>query len=50
MDFELSKEQHDFQRVVHDFVAQEVKPLAKHVDETGEFNWQAVHKLSLIHI
>ena len=45
MDFELSKEQRDFQRVVHDFVAQEVRPLAKHVDETGDFNWQAVKKM-----
>jgi butyryl-CoA dehydrogenase len=45
MDFELSKEQRDFQRVVHDFVAQEVRPLARHVDETGEFNWQAVKKM-----
>jgi alkylation response protein AidB-like acyl-CoA dehydrogenase len=45
MNFELSKEQRDFQRVVHDFVTQEVKPLAKQVDETGEFNWQAVRKM-----
>ena len=45
MDFELTKEQRDFQRIVHDFVAQEVRPLAKHVDETGEFNWQAVKKM-----
>ncbi len=45
MNFELSKEQRDFQRVVHDFVAQEVKPLAKEVDETGEFNWRAVRKM-----
>ncbi len=45
MDFELTKEQRDFQRVVHDFVAQEVRPLAKHVDETGEFNWAAVKKM-----
>ena len=45
MDFDLTKEQRDFQRVAHDFVAQEVRPLAKHVDETGEFNWQAVKKM-----
>jgi alkylation response protein AidB-like acyl-CoA dehydrogenase len=45
MDFELSKEQRDFQRLVHEFVAQEVRPLAKHVDETSEFNWQAVKKM-----
>lgn len=45
MDFELSKEQREFQRVVHDFVAREVKPVAKHVDETSEFNWDAVRKM-----
>jgi alkylation response protein AidB-like acyl-CoA dehydrogenase len=45
MDFELTREQRDFQRLVHDFVAREVKPLAKHVDETSEFNWQAVRQM-----
>jgi alkylation response protein AidB-like acyl-CoA dehydrogenase len=45
MDFELTKEQREFQRVVHDFVAQEVRPRARHVDETSEFNWQAVRKM-----
>ncbi len=45
MDFELSKEQHDFQRIVHDFVAQEVKPWARQVDESSEFNWQAANKM-----
>jgi alkylation response protein AidB-like acyl-CoA dehydrogenase len=47
MDFELSKEQRDFQRLVHEFVAQEVRPLAKHVDETSEFNWQACGSTAL---
>ena len=45
MNFDLTNEQRDFRRVVHDFVAQEVKPRAKHVDETGEFNWEAVRKM-----
>jgi len=45
MDFELTKEQREFQRVVHDFVTREVKPAAKHVDETSEFNWDAVRKM-----
>ncbi len=45
MHFELSKEQQEFRRVVHDFVAREVKPKAKQVDETGEFNWDAVRKM-----
>jgi alkylation response protein AidB-like acyl-CoA dehydrogenase len=44
MDFELSGEQRLWQRAVHDFVATEVRPKARHVDETGEFNWEAVRK------
>jgi len=45
MDFELSEEQRLWQGVVRDFVAKEVKPKAKEVDETGEFNWEAVRKM-----
>ncbi|MBW7882419.1 MAG: acyl-CoA dehydrogenase family protein [Caldilineaceae bacterium] len=45
MDFELTAEQREFQRIVHDFVAKEVRPRARHVDETGEFNWDAVKKM-----
>ena len=45
MDFNLSEEQTAWKRIVHDFAAKELKPAAKHVDETGEFNWEAVHKM-----
>lgn len=45
MDFQLTEEQREFRHFVHDFVAKEVKPLARHTDETGEFNWTAVHKM-----
>ena len=45
MDFQLTEEQYEFRRFVHEFVAKEVKPLARHTDETGEFNWTAVHKM-----
>jgi alkylation response protein AidB-like acyl-CoA dehydrogenase len=45
MDFELSEEQREFRHIVHEFVAKEVKPLARHTDETGEFNWTAVKKM-----
>lgn len=45
MDFELTAEQREFRHFVHDFVAKEVKPLARHTDETGEFNWTAVSKM-----
>jgi butyryl-CoA dehydrogenase len=45
MDFQLSEEQQEFRHVVHEFVAKEVKPLARHTDESGEFNWTAVKKM-----
>jgi alkylation response protein AidB-like acyl-CoA dehydrogenase len=48
MDFELSEEQRLWQETVHDFVAREVKPMAHQVDETGEFNWEATHKMGPI--
>ena len=45
MEFELSEEQRMWQQAIHDFCEQEVSPRARHVDETGEFNWEAVHKM-----
>jgi alkylation response protein AidB-like acyl-CoA dehydrogenase len=45
MQFELSDEQRDFRHYVYDFVAKELKPHARHTDETGEFNWPAVRKM-----
>jgi alkylation response protein AidB-like acyl-CoA dehydrogenase len=48
MDFSLNEEQRQFRDVVHSFVAREVRPFAAEVDETGEFNWQAVRKMGPI--
>jgi len=45
MNFELSEEQRMWRDVVHDFVAREVKPKAREVDETGEFNWPVMRKM-----
>ncbi len=45
MHFDLTDEQREFRVFVHDFVAKEVKPMARHTDETGEFNWTAVKKM-----
>lgn len=45
MDFELNEEQRMWQEAVHDFVAREVKPRAREVDETGQFNQAAVSKM-----
>ena len=45
MDYELTAEQRELRAVVHDFVAAELRPRARHTDETGEFNWPAVRKM-----
>jgi len=45
MEFELAQEQKMWQKIVHDFVAKEVKPEAHTVDETSEFNWKAVRNM-----
>ncbi|MGB7875361.1 MAG: acyl-CoA dehydrogenase family protein [Anaerolineales bacterium] len=45
MDFDLNEEQRMWQKAVHNFVAAEVRPFAREADETGEFNWKAVHKM-----
>jgi alkylation response protein AidB-like acyl-CoA dehydrogenase len=45
MDFDLNEEQLMWRNTVHDFVAREVKPKARDVDENAEFNWAAVHKM-----
>jgi len=44
MNFELSQEHKQWQAAVHDFVAKEIKPKAREVDERSEFNWQAARK------
>lgn len=44
MNFELTQEQRLWRDAVHDFVAKEVKPKAKEVDEKSEFNWAAARK------
>jgi len=45
MNFELTDEQRMWRDVIHEFVAAEVKPNAREVDEEGIFNWQAVRKM-----
>lgn len=46
MNFDLSEEQRMWRETVHDFVAREVKPKAREVDETASFNWEAVRKMA----
>ena len=45
MNFELNDEQRMFREMVHEFVANELKPSARETDESGEFNWSAVRKM-----
>ena len=45
MNFELNDEQRMFREMVHEFVANELKPSARETDESGEFNWGAVRKM-----
>jgi alkylation response protein AidB-like acyl-CoA dehydrogenase len=45
MDFELSHEQHMWQRVVRDFCEAELKPHAAEVDQTGELHWESIRKM-----
>lgn len=44
MNFELTPEQQMWRASVRDFCEREVAPRARHVDETDEFNWEAVRK------
>ncbi len=45
MDFTFNEEQRLLQEALHNFVDKEVKPKARHVDETGEFPWESIHRL-----
>jgi alkylation response protein AidB-like acyl-CoA dehydrogenase len=45
MDFDFTTDQKLWQKTVHKFVAEELRPEAHHVDESGEFNWKAVRNM-----
>ncbi len=45
MDFAFNEEHKLFRDMVRNFVAKEVRPRARHVDETGEFPWEAIRKM-----
>ena len=45
MNFDLTEEQRMWKKIVHDFVAAEVQPKAREVDETGQPNWEAIRKM-----
>ena len=48
MDFRLTEEQEGVRRLVRDLVENEVKPLAAHTDETGEFPWGPLRKMGAL--
>ncbi len=45
MDFGFNEEHRLFRDMVRDFVEKEVRPRARHIDETGEFPWDAIRKM-----
>ena len=45
MDFELSDEQRDIQRLVRDFADGEVRPVAEELDREKRFPYEIVEKL-----
>ncbi|MBA4603405.1 acyl-CoA dehydrogenase family protein [Thermoactinomyces mirandus] len=50
MDFELTREQREIQRLAHEFAEKEIRPKAAYYDETEEFPWEIVkkaHKIGL---
>ncbi|MEM7132781.1 MAG: acyl-CoA dehydrogenase family protein [Chloroflexota bacterium] len=46
MNFDLNDEQRDFRNIVHRFMDNEVRPVARHTDESHEFNWDATRKMA----
>lgn len=46
MNFDLTEEQREFRHVVHNFMVKEVAPMARHTDESHEFNWTATRKMA----
>jgi alkylation response protein AidB-like acyl-CoA dehydrogenase len=48
MNFDLTSEQRMWREAVREFCEKELKPRARHVDETGEFNWEGVRKAAAL--
>jgi len=46
MDFALSEEQLMFQKMVRDFAAKDIEPVAAQFDETEEFPWESFRKMA----
>lgn len=48
MDFQLNEEQRICRKVVHDFVAAEIKPRAQEIEEEGELPWDLLPQMGEI--
>ncbi|MBM4467620.1 MAG: acyl-CoA dehydrogenase [Chloroflexi bacterium] len=46
MNFELTEEQQMIRKMVRDFAAREIVPIAQETDETGEFPWETIRKMA----
>src|SRR5206468_10548623 len=46
MDFELDSEHEMIRQTVHDFAEKEIRPVAAHVDKTGEFPKATIAKMA----
>lgn len=44
MNFELNEEQKVWKKIVHQYAEEVLRPKAREVDETEEFNWESVRK------
>ncbi|MDI7251515.1 MAG: acyl-CoA dehydrogenase family protein, partial [Actinomycetota bacterium] len=50
MDFALTEEQKALQRTVHEFAANEIRPVARQYDESGEFPWEVIRKAARLEL
>jgi len=46
MDFSLTEEQRLIRNTVREFAEREIRPLAQHTDESGEFPWPVIRKMA----
>jgi alkylation response protein AidB-like acyl-CoA dehydrogenase len=44
IDFSLTEEQKEFQKLAHEFAKNEIRPVAAHYDETEETPWEVIKK------
>ena len=50
MDFALNDEQKALKQTVHEFAANEIRPISMELDEKGEFSWDVVRKAAKLEL